>query len=510
MDCNSLSASCEDETMTEMTTSNIISRLVVIIIGIASVACFSPGGWDGPLDGTGDTTPDAPIYERPHTNDEDPDSRETAPDSYFAGSSEIAEAYFVPETNGWNDRDEGDDPIQEEEEEHPGTPEEPDDAATPEEPEDSTSPEEPEVPSEEEPQAAAPHTIFVTSRQFKGDLVGEANDLLNTDFSDNQWRDAADGICQYHAQEAQLDGTFVAFIDGTGNSIFDIITDADGPWARLDGFPIADFVQELQAGHVRFPVAIDETGEGYTHLFDDVWTGQSDSRDCLNWSSDSNDDLGTWGLATATSTDWRARRPGHCDELGRLYCIEVGDGGGPNDWPENPVDDNRLVAFTTEQAYDGDLVGWARQYGTGDIYEGREAADYLCNESAQREGLQGSFHALLTSNDGNALVVFETLGMDGPWYTSDGFLAVNNLSDLQDNVILAPFYRDAAGNPLSEESGFGFTGLTSPNNCEGWTTNNPDARGGGGLWFIQTDRWWRSLGNYQCDWQSHLYCFQEG
>lgn len=362
-----------------------------------------------------------------------------------------------------------------------------------------------------------PHVMFTTSRQYTGDLVSEANDLLGTSFNDGQWRDAANSICQSHADEAGLSGTFLAILDATTDegrdSTFDIIGDADGPWARLDGLPIADSVEELRSDQIRVPVAISETGGIFDNWDDFVWAGATN--DCLDWTSDSPDDRGWAGTAAGVSNDWMSLGYDTCNSPHYLSCIEIGDGGASNSWP-SPPDETQLVVFTTEESFGGDLLGTARQYGGQDIDDGREAADFLCDLSAQMGGLDGTFHAFLSGPDADVYGYFEELGMDGPWYTSDGFLAVTDLAELFEDAILVPFHADAAGNLLDGGkyiNGRVWTGLASGretgDHCNGWTSNDQDDQGEFGYWAQPVEYAWRSIGNQRCDLRLHLYCFQQ-
>lgn len=563
--------------MTEITINNLIRRLAVLFLGVACVACFGDD-WEDSVEGSGSSASFSADHEGVDSESADTDRLGNTQASFLAGSTEISEATFVPErdvadtgentsTPETENNEEGDDPAEPEDVDEPVEPEEESETAVEEteetveeteeaEEESETVVEETEDPEETVPAVCGdgvvhatdevcdatavddgcsgssaclfdcsvcierPHVIFTTSSQYTGDLVSEANELLGADFTDAQWRNAADGICQNHADEAGLNGTFMAVIDGTTDGerdrIFDIIGDTDGPWARLDGVPIADSVEELRSGRMRVPVTFTEAGDILDSRWDIGWTGAGRTNDCLSWTSDISDDRGTAGLVAAVSNDWSNFGYGHCDSPHHLTCIEVGDGGLTNIWP--PVsDETQLVAFTTEETFDGDLLGTARQYGAQDIDDGREAANYLCDLSAEMGGLDGTFRAFLGGPDVNATDYFADLGMNGPWYTPDGFLAVADLDGLDDDAILIPFHADAAGNLLEggKYGGVGrtWTGLTYSANtgahCEGWTSNSPDDRGESSLWTVPSDYWWRHYGDVPCHANYHLYCFQE-
>jgi len=82
-----------------------------------------------------------------------------------------------------------------------------------------------------------PKKIFLTSEAYTGDLVGEAEALLSMFFADGL--EAADAICQFHAQLGALNGRYVALLSTSTVAAAGRLTPTVGPYVRVDGVPVA-------------------------------------------------------------------------------------------------------------------------------------------------------------------------------------------------------------------------------------------------------------------------------
>lgn len=160
--------------------------------------------------------------------------------------------------------------------------------------------------------------VFVTSEVYMGDMNGEPT------------LEGADTRCQGLADTMELGGTFRAFlVDGTVD-LAERLQGAQVPYVRLDGMTVAADWQDLIERGVQQPIFIDERRERHDQPFERAWTGLDDilDADCNNWSS-TELSFGLAGNVAVNDPSWRGNALAQpCSLVARLYCIEVGGGGG--------------------------------------------------------------------------------------------------------------------------------------------------------------------------------------
>lgn len=98
---------------------------------------------------------------------------------------------------------------------------------------------------------APPHVIFITSKGYAGNLVKEADTLIEAGafpgpdggaFGPGDGLAAGDALCQHAATRAGLPGVFWALLNViSGADVFARLKDSDGPWALTDGTPVKTF-----------------------------------------------------------------------------------------------------------------------------------------------------------------------------------------------------------------------------------------------------------------------------
>jgi len=112
--------------------------------------------------------------------------------------------------------------------------------------------------------APSARLVFVTSDRYSGDLGGMGG---------------ADGLCQAHADEAGLPGTYKAWLsDSQGGSPSTRFTPSPGPYRLVDGTLIARNWQDLTDGFIEAQIGLDENGKPAPRAFNGldawfVWTG---------------------------------------------------------------------------------------------------------------------------------------------------------------------------------------------------------------------------------------------
>ncbi len=160
--------------------------------------------------------------------------------------------------------------------------------------------------------------VFTTSLPYDGDLEGLAG---------------ADAICQSHADEAGLSGTFKAWISDTRSGPADRWSiDPSLPYVRTDGATVADDWFDLTDGSLDIPIERDEDGdpiipfeEGRPFVWTDTDTaGTPESGsvfNCEDWTT-SGESSGIFGDFTKLDPAWTFWDGTGCGELLHLYCFE--------------------------------------------------------------------------------------------------------------------------------------------------------------------------------------------
>ncbi len=239
--------------------------------------------------------------------------------------------------------------------------------------------------------AALPTNIaFVTSTRVTGDLGGVAG---------------ADTICQMHAQNAGLAGTYRAWLASSAGSAPSRLGAARG-WRRADGLPIADTAASLLGDpRLFYLLVVNERGARTYSTY--VWTGTradggASAETCGDWTSGAEFQWGATGNGNLASIAWTAGGRNECATTQPLYCFGI-DHANPIAAPARP-NPSRVVftsrPFTLTSA-------------------GIPAADAFCTAEAAAANLPGTYGALLSPIDGAANDRFEpTAG--GPWARVDG------------------------------------------------------------------------------------------
>ncbi|MEN8176053.1 MAG: hypothetical protein ABFS23_09835, partial [Pseudomonadota bacterium] len=207
-------------------------------------------------------------------------------------------------------------------------------------------------------------TIFATSERYTGDLVSEAQELS---YSGEDGLEAADYICQYHADEADLKGTYKAVLSSSEVNANARITTSLGPYRQVTGTPVAENYAalfstrsgassdpELPPIQLISPVIRTELGEWWgrpgSPFLRRVWTGSNSLGEnlrigpgssgaiipnlttCNDWTDDGDgtdecemSDGGPCaisGLMTSSTVSWLREGPESCHVERRLYCAE--------------------------------------------------------------------------------------------------------------------------------------------------------------------------------------------
>jgi cysteine-rich repeat protein len=163
--------------------------------------------------------------------------------------------------------------------------------------------------------------VFVTSTLHDGDLGGLAG---------------ADAICNTRAQEANLPGTYMAWVstDAPNGTPATRFTQSTQAYVRTDGVTVANDWSDLVDGSLDNPINVTETGEApplgnVTCGQNDptAWTGTSadgtlqGNYTCNNWTDTAGSAL--WGRTTVTNVDWSQWcAGGPCNWVATLYCFQ--------------------------------------------------------------------------------------------------------------------------------------------------------------------------------------------
>jgi hypothetical protein len=158
----------------------------------------------------------------------------------------------------------------------------------------------------------APHTLFVSSQLYDGNLGGPSG---------------ADSKCQALAVAAGLAGTYKAWLSDSTASASYRLTHSKGPYVLVDGTVVAQCWNQLVSGGDLLH-AIDKT-ESDAGSDAAVWTDTdpsgnlpSVSGDCSAWTDNTIPVDGVTGLAGSTS-DWTQQAYySDCFATAALYCVQ--------------------------------------------------------------------------------------------------------------------------------------------------------------------------------------------
>lgn len=345
----------------------------------------------------------------------------------------------------------------------------------------------------------APNIVFATSERYNGDLIEEANALLDEAFEDGQAQQAADGICSWHAESSGFGGAFVAAIITESNGYLEGLSNADGPWSLIDGTPVADTADELINGELRVPIDLDEDNRSFDS-FQVAWVGGA--QNCNDWTEGSGAVRGRLG---STVNVYRLFSGGtsSCGLDARLFCVQVGTGAGLNEYPTLP--ETGRLAFVTRTSVRGDF---------GLASDAHSEADRICNDEADTTVYsERIFRGWISTTDSSAPNYFTANGMAGPWYRVDGFPIADTLGGLignGPNVHLGYDLNDTfvAVDPIGRTWTGTLAGGTTGENCTDFTVATSLTYGVNGSAGTTTGEW-TEYGAPGCNNFLQLYCFED-
>lgn len=161
--------------------------------------------------------------------------------------------------------------------------------------------------------------VFVTSVAYTGDLAGEGG--ATTGLA------GADALCAWHATDAALGGSWVAWLSTSATQAIDRLP--EGTWTLVDGTTQV-FGSKLDIRrNPAVAIARDERGQSIDSRFY-VWTGtnergQLSDHSCADWTTDSGraGQHGDVGNMRERGQGWSENGSLYCSELARIYCFEI-------------------------------------------------------------------------------------------------------------------------------------------------------------------------------------------
>jgi hypothetical protein len=161
--------------------------------------------------------------------------------------------------------------------------------------------------------AGGPCRVFVSSTVYGGNLGGLVG---------------ADAICQQLAEDANLPGSYKAWLSDSAASPSTRFVQSTGPYQLVDGTKIAADWTSLTDGSLRAPIDLTETGVAvngsplvWTHTQVDGAAGNSADH-CGNWSGAAG--FGGRGTHAFASANWTQSGSAACNTGQHLYCFQQG------------------------------------------------------------------------------------------------------------------------------------------------------------------------------------------
>jgi hypothetical protein len=218
---------------------------------------------------------------------------------------------------------------------------------------------------------------------------------------------------------------------------------------------------------------------------------------CSDWTTTSSSaGLIAMGDPTGGFQGWEFAFFDSCAASFRLYCLE-------KDF-QNPV---RIVPVAGRTAFASGSP-WSPSGGIA-------AADAVCQNDAQNNGLPGTYRAFLATSTASAISRFDVSG--APWVRVDGIPIANVASDLgrRNGRFVAALQVTASGSILGNNDGW--TGSADPSargtlgtTCNDWQSSASTANGTSGT--MQYSSFSKALGSgpqASCaTTYTHLYCLQ--
>jgi hypothetical protein len=322
------------------------------------------------------------------------------------------------------------------------------------------------------------NVAFVTSSRHTGDLGGLAG---------------ADAICAARAAEAGLPGTFIAWLGTTAFPAWSRLAGSRG-WRRVDGTAFADNRDDLVTSAPLAPLVLDELGNDARDVpMTFAWSGmRADGStepisNCLDWTSAAPTDQANVGLPSAGGPGYISETGAACDQLGALYCVEIGHVAS--------VDISRArgrYAFVSAASWVPNARGIA-------------SADEECSSDATRAGLPGSYRAYLPSS----LAPADRFDRSGPpWIRTDGALLARTASDFFADRRRNFVDRTAEGTHVPSVSVWGGIPNVAGDVCAAWTARQATTPATSGRTMLTDSRFFQN-GVVGCDdVAQHLLCLQ--
>jgi hypothetical protein len=311
----------------------------------------------------------------------------------------------------------------------------------------------------------------------------------------------ADILCQAHALDAGLDGSFVALMSSSNGGAGSRLEGARG-WVRVDGREVADTAAQLLNGDIWYPVAVDEHGNTPSST---SYVATGATRDggigltCNDWNGADGGSY-TCGYWPDGYTTYLAGGTCTCAVSARLYCLET----------------NKNVPVNAPPRAQGRLAFVSKSSLLGDA--GLPAADTLCQTEATAAGLTGTFKALLATSTAAAASRFDASAGAPTWIRGDGIPLFSSAADLPTNKILIPIV--ASADSTKQGGAFVWTGAVSPadlgptTSCGDWTGAGAGYATSGSAGSVRSrysgaPGWFGNYSVLPCNFQNRVYCFQE-
>ncbi len=155
-----------------------------------------------------------------------------------------------------------------------------------------------------------PCLVFVTSTEHSGEMGGLAG---------------ADAICTRAAREANVAGTFKAWLSSQSGSPYSRFARNPGPYVLVNGTRVANNWADLIDGNLLAPINVTETNVSLNAAV--VWTGTDpqgkwEGLDCLAWTDRTTDRSAFTGYTLRWDARWTYDFTAQCHMFQRLYCFQ--------------------------------------------------------------------------------------------------------------------------------------------------------------------------------------------
>ena len=315
----------------------------------------------------------------------------------------------------------------------------------------------------------------------------------------------ADAACRMFAAQANLSGTYVAYLSTSTVNAIDRLAGARG-WRRRDGVPFADLPEEILSSRIWSPPIVQADGARPVSTNGDerVVTGTNSTGDATTDATcgDFTTELATVMIGSASATGWSfvdLRLPTNsCGSGQRIYCFGI-DRNVPVPAPMPMTNDRR--AFVSSSLW----------YPGGGIID----ADARCQADATSAGITGTFVAFLATSSQSAASRFSAAG--APWMRVDGLRIADTATDVLTDPRRLRVPLNVTANGLYASNAQVWTGSGNPSTqgastCSDWTATVPGQSATIGVAEFADPNWLDNstwAGNLQtCNLSARLYCLE--